>query len=50
MTLNWKDKFRLGGVSFFWAWINQYIVIPVFDWLGGYGWNYGIVILVLTIC
>lgn len=31
------------------GWINEYIVIPVFDWLGGYGWNYGIVILVLTI-
>jgi YidC/Oxa1 family membrane protein insertase len=31
------------------AWINEFIVIPVFDWLGGYGWNYGIVILVLTI-
>jgi YidC/Oxa1 family membrane protein insertase len=31
------------------AWINRYAVIPVFDWLGGYGWNYGIVILVLTI-
>jgi len=31
------------------AWINIYAVIPVFDWLGGYGWNYGIVILILTI-
>lgn len=31
------------------GWINEYIVIPVFDWLGGYGWNYGIVILVLTL-
>jgi YidC/Oxa1 family membrane protein insertase len=31
------------------GWINQYIVLPVFSWLGGYGWNYGIVILVLTL-
>ena len=31
------------------GWINEFIVIPVFNWLGGYGWNYGIVILVLTI-
>lgn len=31
------------------GWINRYIVVNVFDWLGSYGWNYGIVILVLTI-
>ena len=31
------------------GWINKWIVIPVFNWLGGYGWNYGIVILVLTL-
>jgi len=31
------------------GWINEYLVIPVFNWLGGYGWNYGIVILVLTL-
>ncbi len=31
------------------SWINRFAVIPVFDWLGGYGWNYGIVILLLTI-
>ncbi len=39
----------LGWGFFLLAWINQYAVIPVFDWLGGYGWNYGIVILVLTL-
>ena len=31
------------------GWINRYIVVNVFDWLGSYGWNYGVVILVLTI-
>ena len=31
------------------GWINRYIVVNVFDWLGSYGGNYGIVILVLTI-
>lgn len=31
------------------AWINIYAVIPVFNFLGGFGWNYGIIILVLTI-
>ena len=30
-------------------WINTIIVIPVFNFLGSFGWNYGIVILVLTI-
>ena len=31
------------------GWINRYIVVNVFNWLGSYGWNYGIVILVLTL-
>lgn len=29
--------------------LNQYVFMPVFDWLGSFGWNYGIVILLLTI-
>jgi YidC/Oxa1 family membrane protein insertase len=31
------------------AWINRYAVIPVFDFLSQFGWNYGIIILILTI-
>lgn len=31
------------------AWINRFAVIPVFNWLENYGWNYGIIILILTI-
>ena len=31
------------------AWINIYIVIPVFNWLERYNLNYGIIILILTI-
>ncbi|MPM09609.1 Membrane protein insertase YidC [bioreactor metagenome] len=31
------------------AWINRYIVIPVFNWLESYALNYGIIILILTI-
>ncbi len=31
------------------AWINMYAVIPVFNFLGQFGWNYGIIILILTI-
>lgn len=30
-------------------WINRYAVIPVFDLLESFNWNYGIIILVLTI-
>ncbi len=50
-------KFHLGlerqiplGWSFLpLAWINIYAVIPVFNFLGSFGWNYGIIILILTI-
>lgn len=31
------------------GWINRYVVIPVFDFLGSYIANFGIVILILTI-
>lgn len=44
-----ERQIPIGWSFFILGWINQYMVIPVFDWLGGYGWNYGIVILVLTI-
>lgn len=36
------------GWSFF-RWINTYVVIPVFNFLGGFISNYGIIILLLTI-
>jgi YidC/Oxa1 family membrane protein insertase len=29
--------------------MNKWLVIPIFNWLDGWGWNYGIIILVLTI-
>lgn len=45
--LNLERQIYLGGWLV--SWINRYIVIPVFNWLGSYGWNYGIVILVLTV-
>jgi YidC/Oxa1 family membrane protein insertase len=44
-----ERQIPLGWSFFLLAWINIYIVIPVFNFLGSYGWNYGIVILVLTI-
>lgn len=30
-------------------WINRYVVIPVFNMLEGTNWNYGIIILILTL-
>ena len=33
----------------FFRWINTGIIIPVFDWLGKFMTNYGLIILVLTI-
>ena len=53
------DKYSLGedlkltqliplGWKFF-RWINTGIIIPVFDWLGSFLSNYGIIILILTI-
>jgi YidC/Oxa1 family membrane protein insertase len=31
------------------GWVNRFIVIPIFNFLNGFNWNYGIIILVLTI-
>ena len=45
--LRLEKQIPLGGKLI--AWINRYIVINVFNWLGQYGWSYGIVILVLTL-
>ena len=42
-----QDQINLGNF-FLIRWIN-YGVIAVFNWLSHYGWNYGIVILILTI-
>lgn len=45
--LNLQRQIDVGNF-FLIRWIN-YGVIYVFNWLGSYGWNYGIVILILTI-
>lgn len=46
-NLNLTKLIPLGWPIF--RWINTLIIIPVFNFLGSFGWNYGIVILVLTI-
>jgi len=51
-TLNSYDLGLEKQVPLGWGflqWINQYITIPVFNFLSGFGWNYGIIILALTI-
>lgn len=47
--LDLERQIPLGWSFFLMAWINRYAVIPVFNLLEGFGWNYGIIILVLTI-
>ena len=47
--LDLEQQIPLGWGFFLLAWVNVYAVIPVFDFLGSFGWNYGIIILILTI-
>ncbi|MFO8129789.1 MAG: membrane protein insertase YidC [Bacteroidales bacterium] len=47
--LDLEKQIPLGWSFFLLQWINRFAVIPVFNWLGSFGWNYGIIILVLTI-
>lgn len=43
IPLGWSKYFPLL------QWINRFAVIPVFDILNNFNWNYGIIILVLTV-
>ncbi len=39
-------------INFGWGifgWIGRGVVVPVFNWLDGYGWNYGIIILIMVL-
>ncbi|MCL2435210.1 MAG: membrane protein insertase YidC [Lentimicrobiaceae bacterium] len=47
--LNLERQVPIGWSFFLLHWINRGVVIPVFNWLEGYGLNYGIIILILTI-
>lgn len=47
--LDLDQQIPLGWGFFLLQWLNRYVTIPVFDFLSGFGWNYGIIILVLTI-
>ena len=45
--INLEDQIQLGWKLF--GWINKIAVIPIFDFFSGFGWNYGLIILILTI-
>lgn len=45
--LGLEEMIPLGWGIF--GWVNKYMVIPVFNILGGTGWSYGIIILILTL-
>ncbi len=47
--LELERQIPLGWSFFLLQWINRYAVIPVFNYLDSFNWNYGIIILVLTI-
>jgi len=47
--LDLEKQIPLGWGFFLLAWINIWAVIPVFTFFGNFGWNYGIIILILTI-
>lgn len=47
--LDLERQIPLGWSFFLMQWINRFAVIPVFDFLGSFGWNYGIIILILTL-
>ena len=42
-----ENQIQLGGKLV--AWINKYAVIPVFDFFSRFHWNYGLIILMLTL-
>jgi len=47
--LDLERQIPFGWSFFLMQWINRFAVLPVFNFLGSFGLNYGIVILVLTI-
>lgn len=47
LDLNLQDQIDLGWGIF--GWVNEWLVIPVFNFLDGFNLNYGLIILLLTI-
>lgn len=47
--LHLERQIPLGWGFFLTAWINRFVIIPVFNFLDGFNINYGIIILILTV-
>ncbi len=45
--LKLEKQIQLGGKLV--SWINRWLIIPIFNFLEGFGWNYGLIILILTV-
>ncbi|MFA7081612.1 MAG: membrane protein insertase YidC [Bacteroidales bacterium] len=48
-NIQMEEIIPLGWGFFLMQWVNRFAIIPIFDFLSQFGWNMGIVILVLTI-
>ena len=49
MQQGYERMLPLGWGFFLTQWISRYVIIPVFNFLERFNWNYGIIIIVLTI-
>lgn len=49
MHKGFERMLPLGWGFFLTQWFSRFIIIPVFNFLEQFGWNYGIIIIVLTI-
>lgn len=48
-NIHMEEIIPLGWGFFLMQWVNRFAIIPIFDFLSNFGWNMGIVILVLTV-
>ena len=48
-NIQMEEIIPLGWGFFLMQWVNRFAIIPIFDFLSQFGWNMGIVILVLTV-
>ena len=51
-TLKKHDRDYEKVINFGWGifgWIGRGVVVPIFNWLDGYGWNYGVIILIMVL-
>jgi YidC/Oxa1 family membrane protein insertase len=46
-NLELQNLITLGWALF--RWVNVFAIIPLFDWLGSFGWSYGLIILIMTV-